>query len=213
MTPSRRDFLAGGLAMTGRAGVAEDQAPPSLKLGSVNLRACYDKTRYARMAEMAEDLTKLRSELHRELEELQKKIQVLTGLMEDAKGSPDLYVEKGRQRGHAEYDLKLLQEVAKRKLAAREAEVEVRIYGDVRRVVASLAREGGFDLILRADSPEIDSSPLMASRDVLFSRETLDLTPRVLERLNADWAKAWTCGICKRKSVDEKCADCGAKRP
>lgn len=210
MTPSRRDFLAGGLALSGQVGVPEPSAP---KLGSVNVRACYDRTKYARMAEMAEDLIKLKSDLNRDLEDLQRKIQSLTGLMEDAKSSPDLYVEKGRQRGHAEYDLKLLQEVAKRKIAARETEVEVRIYGDVRRVVGALAREGSFDLIVRADSPELDTAPLIASRDVLFSRETLDLTPRVLERLNADWAKAWTCGACRKKSADDQCADCGAKRP
>ena len=210
MTATRRDFLAGGLALTGRVEVPEQSGP---KLGSVNMRACFDRTKYARMAEMTEDLGKLKSDLNRDLEDLQRKIQTLTGLMEDAKSSPDLYVEKGRQRGHAEYDLKLLQEVAKRKLSARETEVELRIYGDVRRVVQALAREGGFDLVVRADNPEIDTAPLIASRDVLFSRETLDLTPRVLERLNADWAKAWTCGTCKKKTADDKCADCGAKRP
>ena len=172
------------------------------------------------MAEMAEDLVKLRTELGREGQELQKRIRDLNEQMDAVKNTSELFLEKFRLRGHAEYDLKLLQEVSKRKIGARVADVEARIYADVRRVVAALARRLGLDLVLRADDvrlpeedPQANSGERIAAREVLYNREALDLTAQVLARLNQDWAAAWTCGACKRKGTDEKCPECGAKRP
>ena len=219
MIATRRSFLAGGLAVAGRVGTAEQDAAPGAKLGVVNLRLCFDKTKYTRMAEMAEDLVKLKNDLDREGRDLQKRIADLTEVMDTAKTSPDLFLEKFRLRAHAEYDLKLLAEVTKRRMSARVADMETRIYADVRRVVSELARDLKLDLVLRADDvrlpeedPQANSGERIAAREVLFNREALDLTPQVLARLNKDWANAWTCGACKRKVGDEKCPDCGAKR-
>ena len=220
MIASRRSFLAGGLALAGRVGPGEQNVPPAPKLGVVNLRACFDKTKYTRMAEVSEDLIKVKSDLDREGRDLQNRIADLTELVEKAKNSPDLFLDKFRLRAHAEYDLKLLAEVGKRRMSARVADAETRIYADVRRVVSDLARQLGLDLVLRADDvrlpeddPQSNSGDRIAAREVLFNREALDLTPQVLARLNQDWAAAWTCGACKRKVGDEKCPDCGAKRP
>jgi len=220
MIASRRTFLAGGLALAGRMERGEQNAPPPPKLGVVNLRACFDKTKYARMAELSEDLVKVKNDLEREGRELQKRIADLTEVMDTARNSPELFLEKFRLRAHAEYDLKLLAEVGKRRMSARAADVETRIYADVRRVVSDLGRQLGLDLVLRADDvrlpeedPQSHSGDRIAAREVLFNREELDLTSQVLARLNKDWAAAWTCGPCRRKVGDEKCPDCGAKRP
>jgi Skp family chaperone for outer membrane proteins len=198
---------------------AEQDAPPGSKLGVVNLRTCFDKMKYTRMAELAEDLVRLRNDLDRETRDLQRRIADLSEQMEVAKNSTELFLEKFRLRAHAEYDLKLQAEVGKRRVSARVADGESRIYADVRRVVSDLARDLRLDLVLRADDvrlPEEDplanSVERIAAREVLFHREALDLTAQVLARLNRDWTNAWTCAACKRKVGDEKCPDCGAKR-
>lgn len=216
---SRRSFLAGSLAAAGRVTAAQ-QAAPATAIGVVDLRLCFDKASYTRMAEIAEDLLKLRNDLQQEAAALQKRIGELTELMDAAKGSTELYLEKFRLRAHAEYDLKLHAEVSRRKLAARAAEGERRVGADVRRVVSGLARAQGLDLVLRSDDlrpPEEDPASAagerLAGRELLFHRDALDLTSQVLARLNQDWAAAWTCGACRRKVADEKCPDCGAKRP
>jgi rubrerythrin len=98
-------------------------------------------------------------------------------------------------------------------------DLESRIYSDLRRVVAQIARNQNFDLVLRVDESRLldeDADGIAAQRivrDVLFHRDAMDLTAQVLAGLNADWAKAWICAACKRKVADEKCPDCGAKRP
>src|SRR5438046_353269 len=155
MLSSRRGFLTGGVALAGGLGATEQAGPAPLTIGVVNVRACFEKDKYKRMAEALEELGKLRDELTKEGQELQKRIAALSEMMAGATPNGELYVEKLRLRAHAEYDLKLLQEVARRKLRDRVSDLESRVYGDIRRVVAQLARGLNLDLVLRVDEPRL----------------------------------------------------------
>ena len=215
MISSRRGFLSGGLALAGAVGQG---VPAPLRVGVVNVRRCFEKDRYVRMKEGLEELGALRDTFAREGEELQKKIAALADLMSRTPRNGELYVEKLRQRAHAEYDLKLLQEVGSRKVRDRLGDLELRVHADLRRAVAQVARALQLDLVLRADEPrlpeeDVEAQQRAASRDVLFHQDALDVTAPVLERLNADWAQAWSCPDCKRKVADPKCPDCGKNRP
>ena len=132
--------------------------------------------------------------------------------------SSDLYAEKLRLRAHAEYDLKLLQEIARRKLREFAADVESRVDAEIRRVVADLAREKGVEMVFRVeasrlqeDDAEAAAVQRMIGREVLFYLGSLDLTGELIARLNAEWAKAWVCPACKRKVTEAKCPDCPPK--
>jgi len=216
MDVSRRSFLAGSVAV---AAPTEQAGQPALKVGVVNVRSCFEKDKYTRMAEALEDLGKLRDELDAQGKALQAKLAGLNEQIQAASPKGDLYVDKVRLRAHAEYDLKLLQEVARRKIRDRVADLETRIYSDLRRVVAQVARTQNLDLVLRVDESRLleedaeGSAAQRIAREVLFHRDALDVTAQVVAALNADWAKAWVCAACKRKVADEKCPDCGAKRP
>jgi Skp family chaperone for outer membrane proteins len=216
MLPSRRNFLAGGAALP----ALRQAAPAAPRIGVVDVRACFEKDRYSRMAESLLELGKQRDLLQKEADELQKRIAGLTEQMNAASPKGDLYVDKLRLRTHAEYDLKLLQEVVRRKMRDRLTDLETRVYAELRRVIAQIARAQGIDLVLRVDEPRLQEEDpeaaavqRNASRQVLYHADALDLTPQVLARLNADWAKAWSCAACRRKVADEKCPDCGARRP
>ncbi len=220
MRSSRRGFLSGAFAMAGLRG-GEQGAPAAPRIGVVNLRTCFEKDKYVRMAEALGDLAKFRDDLGAEGGEIQKKIAALTEQMERAqreRGAADLYVDKLRQRAHAEYDLKLHQEVSRRKIRDRIGDLEAHVYADLRRVVAQVARVRGLELVLRVDEPRLqDEDPEApqrnAAREVLFHQDALDVTPFVLTQLNAEWAQAWRCEKCQRKVADASCPDCGAKRP
>jgi Skp family chaperone for outer membrane proteins len=218
MIPSRRGFLSGGLALAGGLGTPEQGAPAALRVGVVKIRSCFEKEKYVRMKEGLEELGKLRDEITQEGVELQKRITALADLMNRTPRNAELYVDKLRQRAHAEYDLKLLQEVGSRKVRDRLNDLEFRVHGDIHRVVAQVARTMNLDLVLRADEPrlqeeELEVSQRAGSRDVLYHQDALDITAPVLVGLNADWAQAWTCEVCKRKVADPKCPDCGKNRP
>jgi len=216
---SRRGFLAGSVAVAAPTPAAEQADPAALKVGVVNVRSCFEKDKYARMAEAFEELGRLRDDLDGQGKALQARIAGLNEQMQAASPKGELYVDKVRLRAHAEYDLKLLQEVARRKLRDRVADLESRVYSDLRRVVAQVSRNLNLDLVLRVDESRLmeedaeGNAVQRIAREVLFHRDALDITAQVLAGLNADWAKAWTCAVCKRKVADEKCPDCGAKRP
>jgi Skp family chaperone for outer membrane proteins len=196
-------------------------APAGPRIGIVNIRSCFEKDKYVRMAEALGELAKLRDDLNAEGGEIQKKIAVLGEQMERAqreRGAADLYVDKLRERAHAEYDLKLHQEVSRRKIRDRLGDLESRVHAELRRAVAQVARAKGLNLVLRVDEPRLqeedpEAPQRNASREVLFHEDALDVTPEVLAQLNADWAQAWRCERCKRKVADAACPDCGAKRP
>jgi Skp family chaperone for outer membrane proteins len=216
MLPSRRSFLAGGAML---ASVEQGAPIQQQRIGVVDVRKCFEKEKYSRMAESLDELGRLRDLLSQEAVALQKKIAGLTDDMATASPKGDIYVDKLRLRSHAEYDLKLLQEVSRRKLRDRLADLEARVYVEIRRVIAEIARVRNLDLVLRVDEPRLQeedpeaaAAQRNASRDVLYHADALDITPQVLARLNADWAKAWKCEACKRKVADEKCPDCGAPR-
>src|SRR5258706_11056058 len=206
MIPTRRSFLSGTVAVAGGMGAPFQNAAAPLQLGVVNVRQCFDKDKYARMAEALEDLGKLRQQFLKEGAELQKKIASLKEMMDAVSPNGELYVEKTRLCAHAEYDLKLLQEVARRRLRDRAADLESRVYADLRRVVAKVARTQNLDVVLRVDDPrtqeedpEANALQRLLSREVLFHRDALDVTAQVLAGLNAEWARAWPCAACKRK--------------
>jgi len=149
---SRREFLAGSAVL---AGGGEQAAPAGMRVGVVNVRICFEKDKYSRMAEALEDLGKFRDDLDRQAKELQAKLAGLSEQIQIAAPKGDLYVEKFRLRAHAEYDLKLLQEVARRKIRDRVSDLETRVYADLRRVVAQVARSENLDLVLRVDEPRL----------------------------------------------------------
>src|SRR5215472_14309606 len=98
MRSSRRGFLSGGLAMAGLQ-AREQGAPAGPRIGVVSIRTCFEKEKYARMAEALADLAKFRDDLGAEGGEIQKKIAALTEQMERAqheRGAAELYVDKLR---------------------------------------------------------------------------------------------------------------------
>jgi len=199
MITDRRSFLAAGVAA---AGFGQEREGAFL-IGTVNVKACIEK--YDRMKEVEGEITALRDRFAREGEELRKKIVLLTEQLDQVRNAPATYLETVRLRGHAEYDLKLNQEVAQRRVRDLAVDYDARITVDLRRAVALVAPDRKVQLVVRAD----DTGG--GAREVLFHEPALDLTPLVLARLNSDWKKAWVCPTCKRKVAEPACRDC--KKP
>jgi len=199
MITDRRSFLAAGFAA---AGLGQEREG-AVRIGAVNVKTCLEK--YDRMKEVEGEITALRDRFAREGEELRKKIALLTEQLDQVKNAPAAYFETVRLRGHAEYDLKLNQEVAQRRVRDLAVDYDARITADLRRAVALVAPERALQLVVRID----DAGG--GSREVLFHEPGLDITPLVLARLNTEWKKARVCPTCKRKVAEPVCRDC--KKP
>lgn len=214
MSLGRREFLAGSLGV----GPCGQESKASFRMGVLRVRACFERDAYVRITEVVQELSRVRESLSSDAETLKRKIDSESRLAEDAKGAPDLQVEKHRQRGRAEGELRALQEAGKKRLFDLAQDIDGRIHREIRRVTALVAADLGLSLVLRVDegrSPT-EGSEAAAAGDratVIHAATELDITPQVLARLNAEWKKAWICVGCRRKVADEKCPDCSRRRP
>jgi len=163
-------FLAACLALGMAAFVAthaQDKPPRPLRFGLLDLKACFDKDRYAAIKDIDGELQKLADEIARKLKEAEP-------------GDPKEH-QKLREKLRAEYLV-----FYNRKKAE--------IYNEIRSVAEIVGRERGYTLILKADPSRLDGdepenmSTLIGQRGVLYHDPELEITDEVLKRMNAAYA-------------------------
>lgn len=209
---NRREFVLGGAGLA----AAEPQDPPGFKLGVVDLRACFDANRYARVKEVAAELAAARDRYAREIQKLRKDLAEHNDMLATLAPNSELYVDRVRKAGHAEYDIKVLQEIARRRARDLGRDLQSRLYTEILRVTRIVGDRLKLDLVVKEGEPKLaeddGESLAMLTREVLHHRNAVDITSAVIDQLNADWAVAWLCERCKLKVAPPACPDCGARR-
>ena len=207
------------------------QAPPpppaqngrtEFKLGVVNLKTCFEKEKYNRIKDIDVELQKKSDEYLRKLSDIDKRLVELKEQIDSLPREMTLRVEKMLLYRRMETDRKFEAEYGRSKYLEYYSDKKIEIYNEVRRVVAMIAQEQKFDLILRVEAPLLeDQDPetvaqRINNRVVLYSNEGVDITPLVVKRMNEEGSKLkaspeWECPICKKKNNGVE-ADCKATR-
>jgi Skp family chaperone for outer membrane proteins len=184
------------LALGAGAASAQDKEKP-FKLGVVNLRICFDKDKYERVKEIDTELQKLADDFAKKIQEIEKKMIQLKEQIEGLPAESKLRADKILQMRRLEADLKFEKEYGKAQYLDFYSDKKIEIYNEIRRVVALIAQEQKFDLILRVESPTLSDqqdpenvTQRINNRVVLYSHDNVDITASVLERLNAEFKKA-----------------------
>jgi len=184
------------LALGAGAASAQDKDKP-FKLGVVNLRICFDKDKYERVKEIDTELQKLADDFAKKIQEIEKKMIQLKEQIEGLPAESKLRADKILQMRRLEADLKFEKEYGKAQYLDFYSDKKIEIYNEIRRVVALIAQEQKFDLILRVESPTLSDqqdpenvTQRINNRVVLYSHDSVDITASVLERLNAEFKKA-----------------------
>lgn len=190
-------FLAAGAGPA----AAQDKDKGSFKIGTVNLRICFDKDKFERVKEVDSELQKFADDYTKRIQEIEKK---MIQIKEQAEGLPPeskLRAEKILQLRRLEVDLKFEKEYGKAQYLDFYSEKKIEIYNEIRRIVGLIAQEQKFDLILRVESPNLGDqqdpenvTQRINNRVVLFSHDNMDITNLVLERLNAEYKKQKAAG-------------------
>src|ERR1041384_2875845 len=146
--------LAAALILATGAGLAsaQDKDKSSFKLGVVNLRTCFDKDKYERVKEIDAELEKLAGEYAKRIQEIEKK---MVGLQAQIQGPPresKLRADKILQLRRLETDLKFETDYGKAQYLEFYSDKKIEIYNEIRRVVALIAQEQKYDLILRVEA-------------------------------------------------------------
>lgn len=189
------------LAAGSSPAVAQDKDKSSFKLGVVNLRICFDKDKYERVKEIDTELQKLADDYAKRIQEIEKRMVQLKEQIEGLPAESKLRAEKILQMRRYETDLKFEKEYGKAQYLDFYSDRKIEIYNEIRRVVALIAQEQKFDLILRVESPTLSDqqdpenvTQRINNRVVLYSHESMDITAIVLERLNAEYKKQKAAG-------------------
>jgi len=196
-------LLTAALTLAAGSGfaAAQDKDKPSFKLGVVNLRICFDKDKYERVKEIDADLQKLADEYAKKIQDIEKKMVQLKEQIEGLPAEAKLRADKILLMRRLEADLKFEKEYGKAQYLDFYSDRKIEIYNEIRRVVALIAQEQKFDLILRVESPTLSDqqdpenvTQRINNRVVLYSHDSVDITTAVVERLNAEYKKQKAAG-------------------
>ena len=219
-------LLAAGVvaaaAFSGAAG-AQDTPGRSLRFAVVNMNDCIEATKNDHARDLSARFDVISKEIKDELNMIRKKADELKtqakNLEESGPGSA-LYVKLFREWNLEEANLKIATELSQRKLIAARDSFKNQLYSEARKMTTVLAQEMKIDVVFRSDEGafEEDKSDLALQknmlRSVLYHDPSLDLTDKVLARLNEDFKKrkssAVECPKCKiAVPNDGKCPRCG----
>jgi len=191
-------LLTAALTLAAGSGfaAAQDKDKPGFKLGVVNLRTCFDKDKFDRVKEIDTELQKLADEYAKKIQEIEKKMVQLKEQVDGLPPESKLRADKILQLRRLETDLKFEKEYGKAQYLDFYSDKKIEIYNEIRRVVGLIAQEQKYDLILRVEAPTLNDqqdpenvTQRINNRVVLYSHESVDITPIVVERLNAEYKR------------------------
>ena len=206
--------LAAALVLATAAGpvlAGEQEKDKGFKLGVVNLRTCFDKDKFERVKEIDAELQKLADEYAKKIQEIEKKMVQLKEQIDGLPPESKLRADKMLQFRRLETDLKFEKEYGKAQYLDFYSDKKIEIYNEIRRVVALIAQEQKYDLILRVEAPTLNDqqdpenvTQRINNRVVLYSHDSVDITTLVVERLNVEYKKQKASGGGDKKEGEKK---------
>lgn len=196
------------------------------KVGVVNLRECFHKDKYDRIAEVDAELQKAFREYTETLAAAQKRVDTLKVKVQGLTKDMQIYWQTLGDLKQAETDFDFKKQTGRMQYLMKYNELQIQVYNEIRRVVNLYGKEHGFDLILRVEEPTLEDddsvqgvSARIQSRVVFYHADGIDITNEVIKVLNAEYLKnkaatqGWECKTCKIKNVGPECSKCKAKKP
>ncbi|MEE9260037.1 MAG: OmpH family outer membrane protein [Candidatus Scalindua sediminis] len=163
------------------------------KIGVVDISGVFEKCE--KRKDLDQELKNLEKKFQKEINEKRKEIinldeetQLLDLGSESRRKNVDLLERKNVElEGYAKY--------AERQLLRRYKEFFETIYDTVVKEVEAIGIKEGFDLIIKKEEPELKSGQIsdlqfkIGIRTVLYHSKDVDVTSKVIERLNANYLK------------------------
>lgn len=185
--------LAAGL-LPGLTGTGFTQGA-GLKIGVINLKDIFDN--YAKVKDFTKKLTEEGKAieqkvelLNQQLRQLQEKLQA-PGLA-DGPTKQDLQLQFLVAKTEQEYLVKSNTERFSRRLGEQTSE----FYNEIRKKVEEISKAEGYDLVFKIDAPEVEGdtkesivTQRINHRPLLYAREGMDFTEKVVKLLNEEYAR------------------------
>ena len=181
------------------APILQDGKRP-FKLGVVNLKICFDRTKHDRIKDVDVELQGMAQDLTQRVKELEQKQSIAKQKLDalDRTKQPRLWEDKRRELAVAQTQLKFEKELGRALYVSFYNDKKIEVYNEVRKIVSQIAQEKGFDLVLRVEEAMLEDMEQTApvsitqrinNRVVLYHDQGVDITDLVVARLNEDYRK------------------------
>jgi Skp family chaperone for outer membrane proteins len=133
-----------------------------------------------------------RTRAEAELEQLSKEIEAEEAGLKTLKLGSDDHLARVKQIITKRASLQAQQEFYKQREALKEQQWTEKVYKDVLRITAEVAKEKGLDIVLEKDEPEFPLSnytelmTVISTHKVLYSSGCVDISDEVMARLDAE---------------------------
>ncbi len=171
------------------------QSAPPTRVAVVNIGKVSEL--YDRTADLEAEFNTKREALNKQRDALRDKLERLArALQEEFKPGTEEYLARQKEGVLLEAELKYFMESRGKQIEAELASSLRMIYDDIHTVVAEIATERGFDIVLASDELPPGAPPSTAQmrqqivlQKVVFWRAELDITNAVVERANERYQK------------------------
>lgn len=191
-------LIAGGalaaVALSGGAR-AQDGPPRTQKIAVVDMGDCMVKEKSEHAKDLLGQLETMNKEIKDELGRIRKSADDLRGKLKALEEGSPLWMKLATELNMEEARYKVVGEMNQRRLVNTQNAFRTELYSEARKMASVIAKELKVDLVLRADEGafEEEKSDLALQknmlRGVLYHDPALDLTEKVLARLNEDYKK------------------------
>lgn len=186
------------LSFSGGARAAQDTPARALKIAVVNMNDCMEASKNDQAKDLEAKFATVQRDAREELNKVRKKVDELKAQaksLEESGARSPLYLKVVSDLKIEEARFEILTQMSRQQLIAARDSFRTQIYSDARKVATLVAKDLKFDLVLRSDEGAFDedSSDLALQRNmlrsVLYHDPSLDITQKVLARLNEDYQK------------------------
>lgn len=196
--------VAVGLAAAGLVAVlatsggarAQDGPPKQIRIAVVNVNEFMNKDKYEHAKEFTTQWEAMKKEINNDLTLIRKKADELKSQVANLIKGSELWMKLAEEWNLEETKLKLRSEVGKQRLETMRDNFRTDLYAEARKVATEVAKELKYDLVLRADEGEFeedrnDTVTIQRNllRAVLYYEPSMDITDKVIARLNEDFKK------------------------
>lgn len=182
--------IAGAIALVGLGAHAQQQlAARPTAVAVVDLQAVFDGARI--LETFKADAGKLTADFQSQRDAKQKELEKLRFELEPLDKSSDEFRKQAEALQYKAYEFKLWSEFQAAKIQHEQGLQLHKLYRDTRTVVAQIAKEQGYDLVLYSEGDaEINWNQVnelnaqVQLRKVLYASDQVNITDQVIQRLN-----------------------------
>lgn len=187
--------VAVGLVFLGhlRAQTAGPTTGPEVRVAVCDMQEVFNE--YARAKDLAAQLRDKRQALAAEDDQRGQAIDALQVELGGLKPGSAEYEARRAEADRLRIDRATAMQFAELSLRREHCQLTIEMYGEISKVLADVAREKGFNLVLYRDGNLVETDqPLelmaqIANRKLLYSDDSLDITADVLARLNESYRR------------------------